>query len=90
MKRLLALSALTALGLAPAIGMSCEYTDAAASASIAPPALASSSPPPAATKVPGTAPALAKATLPAKAVKPATDRAKAPAPDDKVAALTRN
>ena len=78
MKRLLAVSALTALGLAPAIGMACEYTDAAASASTAPPVLASSSPPAAATRVPAIAPAVAKATLPAKAVKPTTDPSEGP------------
>ena len=87
MKRLFAISASVAIGLAPAIGVACEYHDAATSASVTSPALASSSPAPEATKVP--APVEAKA-LPKKAAKPGAETLKAKVPDDKVASLVRN
>jgi len=88
MKRLLAISAITAFGLAPAIGNACEYNDAATSASVEPPALASA-PAPQASKVPAPAAKEVK-VVPAKLTKPAADKAKSPAPDDKIATLSRN
>jgi len=88
MKRLIAISALTAFGLAPAIGFACEYTDAATSASTTPPALAAASPPPQATRVPAATPVVSK-TLPAKVVKKSVDKQKTASATDKVAALSR-
>ena len=84
MKRLRMATTLALFGLAPAIGMACEYADQS-SASATPPAQLASTAPPAATKVP---PAKATQALSPKAAKQEAVKAKAPAPEQKVAAVT--
>ena len=88
MKRLLAATSIAAFGLAPAIGIACEYMDES-SASAQPAAQLASTPAPAATKVPQAKGATALAQ---KASKQDVAKAKAavPAPDQKVAAVTHN
>jgi len=88
MKRLLAATAIAAFGLAPAIGIACEYMDES-SASAQPSGQLASTPAPAATKVPQ---AKAAQALAPKASKQNIAKAKAasPAPEQKVAAVTGN
>jgi hypothetical protein len=85
MKRFLAVAALAAFGLAPAIGAACEYGDASM-ASADPPAQLGLQPAPEASKAPAPT-TVAKATP--KALKQAPDKVRKPA-DAKVAVASRN
>ena len=85
MKSVLAVTAVAIMGLAPAIGAACDYSDET-SASTAPPALAASTQAPAASKLPASA---AAKTLTPKATKVAVKTPKA-APQANVAAAAAN
>ncbi|MGH8715003.1 MAG: hypothetical protein ACREYB_13445 [Casimicrobiaceae bacterium] len=78
------MTALAVLGLAPAIGVACEYVDDS-SASATPPARLALAPAPAASRVPAST--VAKALAP-NATKQAASKVKTPARDPKVAAAT--
>ena len=86
MKRILAATALTAFGLAPAISLACEDYDAT-SAAATPASLMASAPAPAASKVPATA--VAKSFAP-NTTRQAVVKMKASAPDQKLAASATN
>ena len=86
MKGLLAATTLAIFGLAPAIGVACEYMDES-SASAQPPTQLASTPAPAATQVPQ---AKVKRALTPKTPKQDVAKAKAPAPEQKVAAASNN
>ena len=84
MKQIVTAIALTAFGLAPAIGVACEDYDAT-SAAATPASLLASAPAPAVSK----APAIAKALAP-NATKQSAVKAKAQVPQQKVAVNTAN
>ena len=86
MKKALAVAALAAFGLSPAVGAACEYNDAS-SASATPAVQVGLAQAPAATVVP--TPTVAKALAP-NAAKQVTGKVKAPMPDQKVAAGPAN
>jgi hypothetical protein len=86
MKKALAVAALAAFGLSPAVGAACEYNDAS-SASAAPPVQVGLAQAPAATMVP--TPTVAKALAP-NAAKQVSGKVKAPVPDQKVAVGAAN
>ena len=81
MKKALAVVALAAFGLSPAVGAACEYNDASAAAAT-PAVQAGLAQAPAATMVP--TPTVAKALAP-NAAKQVTGKVKTPMPDQKVA-----
>ena len=84
MRSLLVATAVGMIGLAPGLGMACEYGDEAA-ASTAPPAQVASTP--AATKA---QPAAVAKTVAPSAVKPVATKTKASASDQKLAASSAN
>ena len=83
MRKILAAVTLTAFAFAPAIGVACEYGDAAM-ASAEPPAQLGSAPAPAASKAP--APAVVAKASARKAVKEPAEKASKPSVETKVAA----
>lgn len=86
MRKVVAVTALAAFGLAPAIGSACEYNQAMASATPAAQLGLAATATPAATKAPAP---VAKAPA-SKAAKQVVSQDKAPARDAQIAAASRN